>query len=94
MDVPLHFAERAFALHLLLQRLEGLIDVVVADENLNQGSLSCWSFPPGPLKSRLGAAASEQKEITSRRREAYRIERGEISDRGKDVHGARTAFSV
>jgi hypothetical protein len=39
-----------------------LIDVVVADENLNQGSLSYWSFPPGPLKSRLGAAASEQKE--------------------------------
>ena len=40
VDVPLHFAERALALHLLLQRLEGLIDVVVADENLNQGSLS------------------------------------------------------
>jgi len=39
--VALHFAERAFALHLLLQRLEGLVDVVVADENLNQGSLSC-----------------------------------------------------
>ena len=41
VDVPLHFAERAFALHLLLQRLEGLIDVVVADENLNQRNLSC-----------------------------------------------------
>ena len=40
MHVPLHFAERAFALHLLLQGLEGLIDVVVADENLDQGSLS------------------------------------------------------
>jgi hypothetical protein len=39
--VPLHFAERAFALHLLFQRLKGLVDVVVADENLNQGYLSC-----------------------------------------------------
>ena len=41
MHVPLHFAERAFALHLLLQRLKGLVDVVVADENLNQRNLSC-----------------------------------------------------
>ena len=47
MDVPLHFAERAFALHLLLQRLEGLVDVVVADENLNQSYLSCYPFPLG-----------------------------------------------
>jgi hypothetical protein len=40
MHVPLHFAERAFALHLLLQGLQRLIDVVVADENLDQGYLS------------------------------------------------------
>jgi hypothetical protein len=44
MHVPLHFAERALALHLLLKRLEGLVDVVVADENLNQGYLSCGSL--------------------------------------------------
>jgi len=31
----LHFAESAFPLHLLLQRLQRLIDVVVAHENLN-----------------------------------------------------------
>src|SRR5262245_57126717 len=31
----LHFAENPLALHLLLQRLEGLIDIVVADENLH-----------------------------------------------------------
>ena len=93
MDVPLHFAERAFALHLLLQRLEGLIDVVVADENLNQGSLSYWSFGARPPNVPWpGAAASEQKENWSRRREAYRIERGEISDRAADVHGAREGF--
>jgi hypothetical protein len=35
MDVPLHFAERAFTLHLFLQGLERLIDIIVADEDLN-----------------------------------------------------------
>jgi hypothetical protein len=30
----LHLAENALALHLLLQRLEGLVDIVVANENL------------------------------------------------------------
>ena len=47
VHVPLHFAERAFTLHLLLQRLEGLIDIIVAHENLNQRSLSCHPFPIG-----------------------------------------------
>src|SRR6516164_7081935 len=37
----LHLAENALALHLLLQRLEGLIDIVVADENLH-ASFSFW----------------------------------------------------
>ena len=40
VHVPLHLAERPLALHLLLQRLEGLVDVVVTDKNLNQRSLS------------------------------------------------------
>src|SRR5579863_9483387 len=31
----LHFAENALALHLFLQRFEGLVDIVVADENLH-----------------------------------------------------------
>jgi len=30
-----HLAEDTFALHLLLQRLEGLVDIVVTDENLH-----------------------------------------------------------
>jgi hypothetical protein len=30
-----HFAEETFALHLLLQRLESLVDIIVADENLH-----------------------------------------------------------
>ena len=34
MAAKLHLAENALALHLLLERLEGLVDVVVADENL------------------------------------------------------------
>src|SRR5690606_23478060 len=34
----LHLAENALALHLLLERLEGLIDVVIADENLHAAS--------------------------------------------------------
>jgi hypothetical protein len=40
MYVTLHFAERTFALHLLLQGLQGLIDIVVTDKNLYQRSLS------------------------------------------------------
>jgi hypothetical protein len=35
MAAKLHFAENALALHLLLQRFEGLIDIVIADENLH-----------------------------------------------------------
>jgi hypothetical protein len=35
----LHLAEQAFALHLLLQRPEGLVDIVVANENLHAGFL-------------------------------------------------------
>jgi len=31
----LHLAEDALALHLSLQRLEGLVDIVVVDENLH-----------------------------------------------------------
>jgi hypothetical protein len=40
MVTALHFAESAFPLHLLLERLQRLIDVVIANENLYQGNLS------------------------------------------------------
>jgi len=58
MPAELHLAEDALTLHLLLESLEGLIDVVVADENLNQRNLSCVS-----LAARLDRqkAASVQK---------------------------------
>jgi hypothetical protein len=35
MFAELHLAEDAFALHPLLQHLEGLVDIVVTDENLH-----------------------------------------------------------
>src|SRR5438309_5159428 len=40
MAAQLHLAENPLALHLLLQRLEGLIDIVVANENLHPASSS------------------------------------------------------
>jgi hypothetical protein len=36
MVTALHFAESAFPLHLLFERLQRLVDVVIADENLYQ----------------------------------------------------------
>jgi hypothetical protein len=38
MAAELHLAEDALALHLFLQRLEGLIDVIIANENLHPAS--------------------------------------------------------
>ncbi len=35
MPTELHLAEDPLALHLLLQHFEGLVDIVVADENLH-----------------------------------------------------------
>ena len=39
MAAELHLAEDALALHFLLQHLEGLIDIVVTDENLHAAFL-------------------------------------------------------
>src|SRR5580700_9541245 len=38
MAAELHLAENPLALHLLLQRLEGLINIVIANENLHAAS--------------------------------------------------------
>src|SRR5437879_13713006 len=43
VPAELHLAENTLALHLLLQRLEGLIDIVIADENLHAASSFNWS---------------------------------------------------
>ena len=40
MAAELHLTEDAFALHLLLEGLEGLVNIVVADENLHASILS------------------------------------------------------
>ena len=40
MAAEFHLAEDALALHLLLQHPEGLVDVVVTDENLHARSIS------------------------------------------------------
>jgi hypothetical protein len=56
---PLHFAERAFALHLFLKSAERLLDIVVADYDLNQGNtllLKPKRRPPG--RFRLAATFS------------------------------------
>ncbi len=47
MVAALHLAEETFALHLLLQRLQRLIDVVITDHDLNYLKLSI-GFPAGP----------------------------------------------
>ncbi|QTC86787.1 hypothetical protein [Brevundimonas pondensis] len=65
--MALHFTEAAFALHLLLQGLERLIDVVVADENLNQGYLS-FGRPPRPFEGRRA-----DKIKTSPERQGFRM---------------------
>jgi hypothetical protein len=40
MVPALHFAEGAFPLHFLLQRLQRLVDIVVANKNLNDDTSS------------------------------------------------------
>jgi hypothetical protein len=42
MSAQLHLAEDALALHLLLQHLEGLVDIVVTDENLHAFVSNGW----------------------------------------------------
>lgn len=38
----LHFPEKAFALHLLLKGAQGLLDIIVADDDLYDLTLSCF----------------------------------------------------
>jgi len=57
MAAELHLAENPLALHLLLERLEGLIDVIVPDENLHAAylfgkdslTLGCDGSPAPPI---------------------------------------------
>src|SRR5262245_14304640 len=59
MAAKLHFAEDALALHLLLQRLERLVDVVVTDENLHAAFLMlpmCLMYRSPPIRNRSATA--------------------------------------
>jgi hypothetical protein len=62
----LHLAEDAFALHLFLQNPEGLVDIVVPDENLHLISFSIVGAlakvpPPNMLVfTTIGAGATAQ----------------------------------
>ena len=56
MAAKLHFAEDTLTLHLLLERLEGLIDVIIANENLHACSFVGIEFrskaaQTGPFES-------------------------------------------
>ncbi len=73
----LHLAEDPLALHLLLERLEGLIDVVVADENLHVFASSSCCAERASLK--FGSKAL-----------SHRLQRrGPISRRSASISGGR-----
>src|SRR3954470_3629212 len=59
----LHLAEDALALHLLLQRFESLIDVIITDENLHASFLCCgpvwsWMCRSPPIRAKARRAGS------------------------------------
>lgn len=45
MGARFHFPEETFTLHLLFQRAKGLLDIVVADDDLYDGQISIGSRP-------------------------------------------------
>ena len=67
MAAKFHLAEDALALHLLLQHLEGLIDIVVTDENLHAAFLFDRAMmgpvakAPGPLAYGNGTHGTNQR---------------------------------
>ncbi len=56
-----HFTEQAFALHLLFQRAQGLLDIIVADGNLNNGQLSIKVGAAGDCMCAIVAYGAEIK---------------------------------
>jgi hypothetical protein len=53
MASEFHLAKKTFALHLLFQHPEGLVDIVVTDKNLHLHSSSVERLP-GPVLTALG----------------------------------------
>jgi len=56
-----HFAERAFALHLLFKRLQRLVDVIVANKDLNDDTPSSMrAVSPQKAERQRGAALAKR----------------------------------
>lgn len=66
-----HFPEEPLALHFLLQRAQGLFDIIVADDDLYDGSISICSG--GETRSVLPHRCSKAAPISWRKPVAYRI---------------------
>src|SRR5271169_6224475 len=62
VSAELHLAENALALHLFLQRLEGLVDIVVTDENLH----ACSFCQLGSLRLHGDVSVSAHATLTRR----------------------------
>ena len=58
MATQLHLAENTFALHFFLERLERLIDIIVANENLHWADCSFQGDAP-----RIGAAKNAPRRL-------------------------------
>jgi hypothetical protein len=68
MAAELHFAEYALTLHLFLQRLEGLVDIIIANENLHAASsFNCIGENildnEGPTKAKPSASRAPMYQI-------------------------------
>src|SRR5262245_46951697 len=93
----LHLAEDALALHLLLERLEGLIDIIVPDENLHASFLldrileSVW--PANSIRARRACAAAKRSHVAEYdvkvHRGAPRRRHGAVGGRAPGASAAR-----
>src|SRR5208283_2500860 len=98
MTTELHFAEDSLPLHLLLERLQGLIDVVVANEYLH--GLSCvlrLSLEKPVICEKLGRAPSRgrARPVASALSEPRRLVQRKHGRRGRRTrHGAFPSLAV
>src|SRR5205807_927271 len=84
MAAELHLAENALALHLFLQRLESLVDVVVTDENLHAAFLLNGSLVVG-----CAAGRKRPAESGANSRAGIKSPSGDTGFRGGRRSGAR-----
>src|SRR3979409_221552 len=84
MAAQLHLAEDALALHLFLQRLEGLVDIVVTDENLHAG------IPLGLAGCNSSSGSARRNGQTARN---PRHLAGPVTERARKVHRRRAAIA-